>query len=98
MYRCPWCEGKTFSFLQKQSLGPTRTLSCTKCKRKVGVHGERAQFASAPVVLLGFLGFLVGREWFGSLSAVLLGGWVGITLGMLLTAPIYHFLVPLVRE
>lgn len=98
MYRCPWCEGKTFSFLQKQTLGPTRTMDCAKCKRKVGVHFERAQFAASPVILLGFLGLLFGRELYGSWSAVLLGGWLGITLGMACTAPLYHWLVPLVRE
>lgn len=97
-YQCPWCEEQTFSFLQKQTLGPSRTMRCMGCKKKVGVDWMRAQMAAAPVILLGFLGLLVAKAFFGTWSAVLLGGWLGITAGMAITAPLYHYLVPLVRE
>jgi hypothetical protein len=98
MYECPWCEQKSFSFFDKQTLGPSRTIKCGECKRKVGVPGERAQIAAAPLFLLGFLGLLMGKYLYGTWPAVLLGGWVGITLGMAISASIYHLYVPLERE
>ena len=97
MYACPWCKKPTFSFWQKQGLGPKRAMECSACSRKVTVCGERAQLAAIPVILLGFLGLLSGKALFATWAAVFLGGWIGITLGMLVTAPLYHFFVPLVR-
>lgn len=95
MYSCPWCERKSFSFWQKQSLGPTRTLQCAECKRKVSVCWQRAQIAAVPVLLLGFLGLLIGKGVYGTWPAVLLFGWIGVTAGMMITAPLYHLFVPL---
>lgn len=97
-YACPWCQAKSFSFWQKQSLGPARTLQCAGCKKKVSVCWQRAQIAAAPVLLLGFLGLLLGKAYFGTWSAVLLGGWVGISVGMMITAPLYHLFVPLKKD
>ena len=97
MYECPWCKSKTFSFWQKQSLGPTKTLECAACTRRVTVAWERAQLAVLPMLLLGFLGLICGKVFFATWAAVALFGWLGITTGMLVTAPIYHFYVPLVR-
>lgn len=98
MYACPWCgKEKSFSFWQKQTLGPQRSLLCPHCKRKVSVNWERAQIAAIPVIALGFLGLLVGKAWFGTWPAVFLFGWVGLTVGMLITAPLYHLYVPLVK-
>ena len=65
VYECPWCDRKSFSFWEKQGLGPTRSLRCNECKRKVGVPSDRAQIAAAPLFLLGFLGLLIGKM-FGS--------------------------------
>jgi len=98
MYECPWCDRKSFSFFDKQTLGPSRSLKCGECKKKVGVPGERAQMAAAPLFLLGFLGLLIAKAYFGTWPAVLLGGWIGITLGALVAAPIYHVFVPLERQ
>ena len=98
MYECPWCRARSFSFWQKQSLGPKRSLQCSGCKKKVSVCWQRAQIAAAPVLLLGFLGLLVGKAYFGTWSAVLLFGWIGITAGMMITAPLYHLFVPLERQ
>lgn len=95
MYSCPWCGEASFSFWDKQSLGPSRTLSCPSCNRKVSVCWNRAQLAAIPVLALGFLGLITGKAAFGTWSAILLGGWLGITLGMLITAPLYHLYVPL---
>ena len=97
MYACPWCGKQTFSFWQKQSLGPTRFLHCSACSRKVSVDWNRAQLAAIPVIALGFLGLIVGKAVMGTWPAVLLGGWLGITLGMCVTAPLYHLYVPLVK-
>jgi hypothetical protein len=98
MYECPWCDRKAFSFWEKQTLGPSRSLRCVECKRKVGVPSDRAQIAAAPLFLLGFLGLLIGKAYFGTWPAVLLGGWLGITLGFSIAAPIYHLFVPLERQ
>ena len=97
MYECPWCHDRTFSFWEKQWLGPKKTLRCSKCTRQVTVCWQRAQIAAVPVLLLGFLGMLCGKAFFATWPAVALGAWLGITLGMLITAPLYHFYVPLVR-
>ena len=97
MYSCPWCNKKAFSFWEKQTLGPARKMECAHCKRKVGVCLNRAQLAAVPFMALGFLGLISGQALFGTWPAVLLGGWIGITLGMLVTGPLYHLWVPLVR-
>ena len=97
MYECPWCQRKTFSFWQKQSLGPNRSLQCSACKRRVSVPWVRAQFAFAPMVLLTFIGLVVGKVAYGEVMEILMGGSLGFMVGMILTAPLYHFFVPLVR-
>jgi hypothetical protein len=97
MYACPWCGTKSFSFWQKQMLGPKRSLVCGHCSRKVSVRWDRAQLAAIPVIALGFLGLLVGRAMFGTWAAVFLFGWLGTTMGMGITAPLYHLFVPLVK-
>jgi hypothetical protein len=94
-YECPWCRKASFSFWDKQKLGPTRTIACRTCSRHVGVDTLRAQLASTPVLALGFLGLVLGKVVYANLPAVLLGAWIGITFGMFVTAPLYHFFVPL---
>lgn len=98
MYECPWCNKAGFSFWQKQTLGPSRLLACPHCKKQVSVCWNRAQLAAIPVLAFGFLGMLAGKEMHGTWSAVLFFAWVGISLGMAFTAPLYHFYVPLVRK
>lgn len=97
MYACPWCERKTFSFWQKQSLGPHRSLKCSACKRQVSVPWGRAQLAVAPMVILTFVGLIIGKIAYGELTEILMGGSLGFMVGAILTTPIYHFFVPLVR-
>ena len=97
MYSCPWCDKGRFSFWDKQTLGPARTLTCHACKRPVGVCWDRAQIAAIPAISLGFLGLIAGKILFMTWPAILLGGWIGVTLGMLFTAPLYHYYVPLVK-
>lgn len=97
MYACPWCQRKSFSFWDKQGLGPSRLLECRYCGRKVSVDWNRAIIAAVPLLLFGFLGLTVGKVVFATLVAVLLGGWVGTTVGALITAPLYHLYVPLVK-
>lgn len=97
MYACPWCGQKAFSFWQKQSLGPHKSLHCQACHRKVSVDMVRAQIAAAPTLLLFFFGIIAGKVLFYTWPAILLGGWLGITLGFLITAPLYHVYVPLVK-
>jgi len=98
MYSCPWCGQKAFSFWQKQTLGPMRTMRCPHCKRQVSLSSFRAQVASAPLIALGLLGMVVGKVVFATIAAVLLGAWVGLTLGLLVTVPLYHWYVPLEKQ
>ena len=40
-------------------------------------------------------GWTFGKVVFGTFAAVLLGAWVGLSLGLLVTVPLYHWFVPL---
>ena len=97
MYACPWCERKTFSFWQKQSLGPHRSIKCSACRREVSVPWVRAQIAVAPMVLLTFIGLIIGKAAYGEVAEILMGGALGFMVGAIMTTPLYHFFVPLVR-
>ena len=97
MYSCPWCSKGRFSFWEKQTLGPARNLTCNCCKRPVSVCWNRAQIAAVPTIALAFLGLIAGKALFMTWPAVLLGGWLGISVGMIITGPLYHFYVPLVK-
>ena len=97
MYACPWCERKTFSFWQKQALGPHKSMKCSACRREVCVPWVRAQVAFAPMVILFFAGLIVAKMAYGMSLEVAMGGALGFMVGAILTAPIYHFYVPLVR-
>ena len=98
MYERPWCDKKAFSFWEKQMLGPARSMRCGACRRAVRVSSDRAQIAAAPLFLLGFLGLLLGKALFGTWPAVLLGGWIGVSFGMMIAASIYHVYVPLEKQ
>ncbi|MDQ3024923.1 MAG: hypothetical protein M3R58_00250 [Pseudomonadota bacterium] len=63
----------------------------------MSVCWNRAQLAAIPVIAIGFLGLVLGQVLFGTWSALLLGGWLGASLGMLFTGPLYHLYVPLVK-
>jgi hypothetical protein len=57
----------------------------------------RAAGGDSPVAL-GFLGLIAGKALFMTWPAILLGGWLGVTIGMLITAPLYHWYVPLQKR
>jgi uncharacterized protein YqgC (DUF456 family) len=97
MYACPWCERKVFSFWQKQSLGPARSLRCTGCKRHVSVPWLRAHLAALPVFVLAIAGLWFVGDAFNSKIFALAGAFCGVVLGMMVTMPLYHFIVPLVK-
>ena len=97
MYACPWCQRKTFSFWEKQTLGPHRSMKCSACKREVSVPWVRAQLAFVPMVLLTFVGLTIAKVAYGELSEILMGGALGFMVGAILATPIYHFFVPLIR-
>jgi hypothetical protein len=97
MYACPWCERKVFSFWQKQKMGPTRTLQCSGCKRHVAVSWGRAHLAFAPIVVLALLGLWFVGDAFNSKVFALAGAFCGAVLGMMITMPLYHYIVPLVK-
>jgi len=97
MYECPWCTQKSFSFWQKQTLGPNRTLRCTSCTRHVSVPWGRAHLAAIPLFLCAVAGLWFIGDAFNSKLIALAGAFVGVAVGMVLTMPLYHAIVPLVK-
>lgn len=97
MYECPWCERKSFSFWQKQSLGPIGTMKCSNCTRRVSVSWGRAHLAAIPLFLCAVLGIWFIGDAFNSRLVALAGGCIGVVLGMVFTMPLYHAFVPLVK-
>ena len=49
------------------------------------------------MVVLFFAGLIVAKLAYGMSLEVVMGGALGFMVGAILTAPIYHFYVPLVR-
>ncbi len=97
MYKCPWCERKTFSFWQKQKLGPHSSMSCTGCKKRVSVPWGRAHLAALPIFLFAVAGLWLVGDASGSKIFGLAGATCGVILGMMVMMPLYHRFVPLVR-
>ena len=97
MYACPWCERKVFSFWQKQTLGPSKTMQCSGCKHRVSVSWGRAHLAGLPVLLLALAGLWFVGDAFNSKLHGVAGAFCGVILGMMVTMPLYHYIVPLVR-
>lgn len=97
MYACPWCERRSFSFWQKQSLGPNRAIACTGCKRRVSVPWGRAHLAALPVFVGAVAGLWFVGDAFDSKLFAIAGACVGVVIGMVLTMPLYHFAVPLIK-
>jgi hypothetical protein len=97
MYACPWCDRKVFSFWQKQSLGPSKTLQCTGCKRRVSVPWLHAHLAALPVFIFAIGGLWLVGDAFNSKIFALAGAFSGVVLGMMVTMPLYHYIVPLVK-
>ncbi len=97
MYECPWCSRKSFSFWQKQSLGPHRTIRCGNCTRRVSVPWGRAHLAAIPLFLCAIAGLWFAGDAFDSKVVALAGGFVGVAIGMVFTMPLYHRFVPLVK-
>ena len=69
MYQCPWCERKSFSFWQKQALGPNNSMKCHGCRRQVSVHWGRAHLAALPVFILAIAGLWFIGDSFNSSSS-----------------------------
>ena len=97
MYACPWCERKVFSFWQKQAMGPSKSVKCTGCKQRVSVPWGRAHLAALPVFLFAIAGLYFVGDAFNSKVFAVAGGVFGVVLGMMVTMPLYHHFVPLVR-
>lgn len=97
MYACPWCDRKTFSFWQKQKLGPHSSMSCTGCKKRVSVPWGRAHLAALPIFLFAVAGLWLVGDASGSKIIALAGATCGVVLGMMVMMPLYHRFVPLVR-
>ncbi len=98
MYECPWCQRKSFSFWQKQSLGPNRILRCGNCTRRVSVPWGRAHLAAVPLFLCALAGLWLLGNAFDSKLFALAGGFLGVAVGMVFTMPLYHQFVPLIRR
>jgi hypothetical protein len=97
MYECPWCSRKSFSFWQKQTLGPSRSIRCENCTRHVSVPWGRAHLAAIPVFLFAIAGLWFIGDAFNSKLIALAGACIGVVAGMIVTMPLYHAFVPLVK-
>jgi hypothetical protein len=97
MYECPWCSRKSFSFWQKQTLGPNRSIRCANCARHVSVPWGRAHLAAIPLFLCAIAGLWFIGDAFNSKLFALAGACVGVVAGMVFTMPLYHAFVPLVK-
>jgi len=84
---CPQCQRATFSFWQKQQLGPSGTLQCPACGARVEVPTGRAMACILGFVLIDALAVIAASlinqrlgyagQWQGSLitaAALLLPG------------------------
>jgi len=97
MYECPWCDRKVFSFWQKQTLGPNKSIKCPGCRRQVSVSWLHAHLAALPVFVFAIAGLWFIGDAFNSKLFALAGAFVGVVLGMMVTMPLYHYIVPLVK-
>jgi hypothetical protein len=96
MYPCPHCATDSFSFWQKQLLGPARSIECRNCKRRVSVPWARAMLAVSPIMILGSLGIAFSNSNPGGPLEMFLWGVFGAVVGGAIAAPLYHLYVPLV--
>lgn len=97
MYACPWCGSKSFSFWQKQTLGPLRAIACGDCRRHVSVPWERAHLAALPIFACAIAGLWLVGDAFDSKLLGLAGAFTGVAIGMIVTMPLYHHFVPLTK-
>ena len=86
MYACPWCERTTFSFWQKQKLGPNTSIKCAGCKRRVSVPWTRttAALPNSCSPLAGCGSWATHR----ARSIRLAGAFAGVVLGMMIMMPL----------
>src|SRR5690348_14138653 len=96
MYLCPHCGSKSFTFWQKQWLGPARSIECQNCKRRVSVPWGRAMLAVSPVMAFGTIGIAFYNTNPDGLWGLFLGGVLGAVVGYAVAAPLYHRYVPLI--
>ena len=84
MNACPHCGANAISFWKKQILGPGRSTQCRHCAKKIGVDAMRAWVCLSPIIIGGVVGTAVFHSGIGWLA------------GYAISAPLYHFYVPLV--
>ncbi|SRR5216683_619224 len=96
MYNCPHCGSNSFSFWQKQLLGPARSIECRNCKERVTVPWGRALLAILPIIVLATIGVAIYNSAPGNLADLIIYTTVGILVGFVISAPLYHRYVPLI--
>jgi uncharacterized protein YqgC (DUF456 family) len=57
----------------------------------------RAHLAALPVFVLAIAGLWFVGDAFNSKVFALAGAFCGVVLGMMVTMPLYHFIVPLIK-
>jgi len=97
MYKCPLCSADSFTFWQKQWLGPARSIKCRACGGAVSVPWLGAVVAIVPIAVLASAGTIVGATLAGN-AGFAVGGVLGILLGFAISSPLYHRYVPLVAR
>ncbi len=97
MYNCPHCHAPTFSFWQKNTLGPGRAIECSACKGGVSVPWVRSMLCVSPIFLLGIAAHIYLRPMVGA-SGALLGLSIGFVVGFAISLPLYHRFAPIVKR
>ena len=97
-YNCPKCDEESFSFWQKQFLGPIRRVHCRLCGASVGVPWIRSfaiNAVGAPIVFVGGIApaIILGKFGIGSMiSGFVVGGLVAVVF----VGWLQHRFVPLI--
>jgi DNA-directed RNA polymerase subunit RPC12/RpoP len=92
MYACPHCGADTFSFWQKELLGPGRSIECRSCGGHVSVPWLGTFACLAPMFILVAMAYLYFGPTLGVFYSVLVGSLVGFAI----SAPLCHWYVPLI--
>ena len=101
IYRCPSCGKDSFSFWQKQSLGPLRKITCRSCGARVSVPWGMSTLiiligvVATPTVAL--VAAVTAWNAFGAFGGIVTFLGSGLALGAI-GCWLYHRFVPLVTR
>jgi len=95
MYPCPHCGTDSFTFWQKELLGPTRSIKCRHCGGRVSVPGIHTFFRLYPTFMLVVAVPLFFGATLGLLNAILVGSLIAFAVSASLC---HRYVVLIPRE